>query len=107
MRGGPADRWLRRRFAELVTRDVSLQVRLYQAQSFVEQGMRDAALEAYKDALRSKKRDPDLLREARYNRARLYIETGKKAQGRKELEKIYAEDSNYRDVRQLLDSLSP
>ena len=44
--------------------DVSLQVRLIQARAFREQGMDDAALEAYKDALRSKKRDPELLKAA-------------------------------------------
>ena len=53
--------------------DVSLQVRLIQARAFEEQGMNEAALEAYKDALRSKKRDPELLKEARYERGRLYI----------------------------------
>jgi tetratricopeptide (TPR) repeat protein len=82
--------------------DVSLQVRLYQARAFEAQGMNDAALEAYKDALRSKKRDPDLLREARYQRGRLYMQLGKKAQGRKELEKVYADDPNYRDVGELI-----
>ena len=78
--------------------DVSLQVRLYQARAFEAQGMKEAALEAYKDALPSKKRDPGLLREARYARGCLYLEMGKKAQGRKELEKVYAEDPKFRDV---------
>lgn len=82
--------------------DVSLQIRLLQARAFEAQGMHDAALEAYKDSLRSKKRDPDLLKEARYSRARLYLANGKKAQGRKELEKLYAEDSTFRDVQALL-----
>jgi tetratricopeptide (TPR) repeat protein len=85
--------------------DVSLQVRLLQARAFTEQGMRDAAIEAYKDCLRSKKRDPDLLKEARYERALLYAETGKKGQARKELEKLYAEDSSYRDVKERLASV--
>jgi tetratricopeptide (TPR) repeat protein len=84
--------------------DVGLQVRLYQARAFTEQGMPDAALEAYKDALRSKKRNPLLLREARYQRARLYLQSGKRAQGRKELEKLYAEAPAFRDVREILDS---
>ena len=82
--------------------DVSMQVRLIQARAFQEQGLNDAALEAYKDALRSKKREPELLREARYERARLYLATGKRAQGRKELEKVYAEDAEFRDVAELL-----
>ena len=82
--------------------DVSLQVRLIQARAFREQGMDDAALEAYKDALRSKKRDPELLKAARYGRAQHYLSTGKKAQARKDLEKVYAEDARYRDVGELL-----
>ena len=40
--------------------DVTLQIRLFQARALLEQGMREAALEAYRDALRSKKRDPAL-----------------------------------------------
>ena len=81
--------------------DVSLQVRIYQAQAFEAQGMKDAALEAYKDALKSKKRDTDLLKEARYARGRLYLEMGKNAQGRKELERVYAENPKFRDVSEL------
>lgn len=64
--------------------------------------MNEAALEAYKDALRSKKRDPELLKEARYARGRLHLRMGKQAQGRKELEKLYAEDAGFRDVAELL-----
>jgi tetratricopeptide (TPR) repeat protein len=81
---------------------VSLQIRLIQARAFREQGMNEAALEAYKDSLRSKKRDPELLKEARYERGKLYIATGKKAQGRKDLEKVYADDARFRDVAELL-----
>ena len=84
--------------------DVTLQVRLLQARAFREQGMADAAIEAYKDCLRSKKRDSDLLKEARYERALLYADAGKKAQARKELEKLYAEDSSYRDVKERFDA---
>ena len=80
--------------------DVSLQIRLFQARAFEKQGLDDAALEAYKDALRSKKRDPELLKEARYQRAALYLRIGRRAQARKELEKLYAEDAAYRDVAQ-------
>jgi hypothetical protein len=87
--------------------DVSLQVRLYQARALQEQGMRDAALQAYKDALRSQKRHRDLLRKARYGRAWLLLDTGNKAQARarKELEKVYAVGPGYRDLRDLLESL--
>ena len=73
---------------------------------FEAQGLNDAALEAYKDALRSKKRDADLLKEARYGRGRLYIAIGKKAQGRKELERLYAEDRSSVMLRNSLQTLS-
>jgi N-methylhydantoinase B/oxoprolinase/acetone carboxylase alpha subunit len=46
--------------------DVSLQVRLFQAEALERQGMNEAALEAYKDALRSTKRDDELLKAARW-----------------------------------------
>lgn len=52
--------------------DISLQVRLFQAEALERQGMNDAALEAYKDALRSTKRDGELIKAARYGRGRLY-----------------------------------
>ncbi len=86
--------------------DVTLNIRLLQARAFVNRELRDAALEAYKDCLRSKKRDSALLKEARYERALLYVDAGKKAQGRKELEKLYAEDASFRDVRTRIDELT-
>jgi tetratricopeptide (TPR) repeat protein len=82
--------------------DASLQVRLFQAEALERQGMNDAALETYKDALRSTKRDAALLKAARYGRGRLYLQLGKKAQGRKDLERVYADDPQYRDVADLL-----
>jgi tetratricopeptide (TPR) repeat protein len=84
--------------------NVSCQVRVYVAQAFEQQGMDDAALEAYKDALRSKKRDSDVLKAARYGRAELYERKGKASQARKEFEKLYAEDPGYRDVAEILKS---
>jgi tetratricopeptide (TPR) repeat protein len=82
--------------------DVSCQVKVYLARAFEEQGLNDAALEAYKDALKSKKRDPGLLKDARYRRARVYERAGKASQAKKELEKLYAEDPSYRDVAELV-----
>jgi Tfp pilus assembly protein PilF len=64
----------------------------------------DAALEACRDCLRSKKRDPTLLKAARYGRGRLYLQTGKKAQGKKDLGAVYADDPKYEDVAGLLAS---
>jgi tetratricopeptide (TPR) repeat protein len=84
--------------------DVSLQIKLYQAQALSEQGLQEAALEALRDALRARKRDPELLLEARYRRARLYLAGGKRSRARKDLERIYAADPDYRDVRDLLNA---
>jgi tetratricopeptide (TPR) repeat protein len=81
--------------------DISLQVRLFQAEALERQGMNDPALEAYKDALRSTKRDGELIKAARYGRGRLYLQLGKKAQGRQDLERVYAAP-HYRDVADLL-----
>jgi tetratricopeptide (TPR) repeat protein len=86
--------------------DVSLQVRLFQAEALERQGMNEAAVEAYKDALRSTKRDGELLKAARYGRGRLYLQLGKKSQGRKDLERVYADDPQYRDVADLLQPAS-
>ena len=82
--------------------DLTLQLRLYQARALREQGMNDAALEAYKDALRSKKRDPDLLNEARYERGKLLLEKGKRAQAMRDLQTVYADDPTYEDVADLV-----
>lgn len=67
--------------------------------------MPDAALEAYKDALRSKKRSPGLLNRARYQRAKLYLDTGKKALAKRDLTRLYADDPNFEDVAQLVRSV--
>jgi tetratricopeptide (TPR) repeat protein len=82
--------------------DVTLEIRLLQARALRQQGMDEAALGAYKDALRSKKRDPELLKEARYERGKLLLERGRKAQAMKDLQTVYAEDPRYRDVATLV-----
>jgi len=80
-------------------------LRLWQAQAMETQGLPDAALEAYRDALRSKKRDGQLLKEARYQRAKLYIQIGKRAMAKRDLGRLYGEDPEFEDVRALLASL--
>jgi lipoprotein NlpI len=64
--------------------------------------MEEAAVEAHRDCLRSKKRDPQLLKWARYDRGQLYMRLGKTTQARKDLGAVYADDPNYRDVARLL-----
>ena len=82
--------------------DVTLEIRLLQARALREQGLDEAALDAYKDALRSKKRNPELLKEARYERGKLLLARGKTAQATKDLQTVYAEDPRYRDVATLV-----
>ena len=62
----------------------------------------DAAAEVYKEALRSKKRNPELLKKARYQRGNLYLRLGKRAQGKRDLAQVYADDPDFADVAELL-----
>ncbi len=82
-------------------------IRLVQAEALEKQGMDEAALEVYRDCLRFKARDENLLRAARYGRGTTYLRLGKKAQGRKDLSNIYADDPHYRDVAELLKQDAP
>jgi hypothetical protein len=82
--------------------DVTLEIRLLQARALRKLRMDEAALDIYKDALRSKKRDPGLLKEARYGRGSLQLERGKTAQAMKDLQSVYAEDPRYENVAALV-----
>jgi tetratricopeptide (TPR) repeat protein len=73
--------------------------------AFREQGFHEAAREALKEALRSKKRDPVVRHRALLERAKSYLSEGKRALARKDLERILAEDSDYDGLRELLDTL--
>ena len=55
-----------------------------------------------KEALRFRKRNPVLLRTARYLRGLSYELQGKQARARKEFERVYAEDASFLDVAQRL-----
>jgi tetratricopeptide (TPR) repeat protein len=78
--------------------DVTLNILAMRAYALNELGMTEGALTITKEALRTKKRSPDLLRLARYVRGRAYEKAGKAAMARKEFEKVYAEDANFADV---------
>lgn len=60
-----------------------------------EKGYCDAAREALKEALKSKKRAPEARHRALWERARTYEAEGKRGMARKDLERIMAEDSFY------------
>jgi tetratricopeptide (TPR) repeat protein len=86
--------------------DLTLTLRLWQAEAMEKQDLPDAALEVYRDALKSKKREEQLLKEARYNRAKLYLQVGKNAMAKRDLGRLYGEDPDYEDVAALLASLA-
>jgi len=78
---------------------------IYQARALWLEGMREPALEVYKTALRSTKRNPELLKEARYHRGALYYELGQKARAKADFAKVYADDPRYEQVGQWLKAL--
>ena len=78
-------------------------VLLYRGLALVKLGMDHAALEVFTAGLRrTRDRSDTLLREIRYQRALVYERSGKKAQARRDLERIYAEDTSFEDVAQRL-----
>jgi tetratricopeptide (TPR) repeat protein len=80
------------------TDDLSAEVLRYKARAMRETGMLDGALEVLKEALKSKKRHPEILKAARYERALTYGAMGKTSQAKRDLERLYAEDPSYEDV---------
>jgi len=86
--------------------DASALLLVFRGVAFREQGFHDAAHEAFKEALRSRSRDATIRHHALFERSRNYLEQGKKAMARKDLERILAEDSDYEGVREQLASLS-
>jgi tetratricopeptide (TPR) repeat protein len=78
---------------------------VFRGQAFREQGFHDAAHEALKEALRSRSRGAPIRHLALAERAQNYIAQGKKAQARKDLERILAEDSDYPGLQEQLAEL--
>jgi tetratricopeptide (TPR) repeat protein len=79
---------------------------VFRGQAFREQGFHDAAHAALKEALRSRSREAPIRHRAFAERAQNYIAQGKKAQARKDLERILAEDSDYPGLREQLADLT-
>ncbi|MDQ6963735.1 MAG: tetratricopeptide repeat protein, partial [Mariprofundales bacterium] len=72
---------------------------LYKARALPGLGLLDAARDTLTAALRRKKgRSEELRRAIRYERALVYEDLGQHRRARSELEKLYAEDSDYADV---------
>lgn len=78
--------------------DATAQLLVYRARALRENALHDGALEALREALRSRSRSGGVLLAARYERALTYEAAGKHAASRKELERIYAQDTAYADV---------
>jgi tetratricopeptide (TPR) repeat protein len=87
--------------------DATLNILAFRAYALNEKGLTDAAVAVTKEALRTKKRNPALLRFARYIRGRAYENAGKAALARKEFEKVYAEDAGFGDVAERLGMPKP
>jgi tetratricopeptide (TPR) repeat protein len=71
-----------------------------------EQDLYDAAQLAFKEALRFRSRAAELRHLALLERSETYARQGKKAQARKDLERIIAEDSKYPGVQEHLAELA-
>ena len=86
--------------------DASALLCVFRGQAFRQQGFHDAAHESLKEALRSRSRAAPIRHLALAERAQNYLAQGKKGMGRKDLERILAEDSSYEGVREQLGELN-
>ena len=78
---------------------VDTAILLYRARALAALGMPDAAIDVYTMANRRRKDRPqDLLLQIRYDRALLYEQVGRRAQARREFERLYAADPRFEDV---------
>ena len=78
----------------------------YQARALRELGLTEQAVEQFSALLRkTADRPEELLKAIRYERALAWDELGKSADCRKDLERLYAEDPDYLDVRKRLREL--
>jgi tetratricopeptide (TPR) repeat protein len=84
---------------------VDTAILLYRGRALAALGMPDAAIDVLTLANRRRKDRPEgFLHQIRYDRAVLYEEVGRKAQARREFERLYAEDPSFEDVRARLEA---
>jgi tetratricopeptide (TPR) repeat protein len=86
--------------------DASALLLVFRGIAFREQGFHEAAHETFKQALRSRSRNPTIRHHAMFERSKNYRAQGKRAMARKDLERILAEDSDYEGLRDQLAELS-
>lgn len=83
--------------------DITLKILIFYGQAMKAKGMNEAAISVFTKALRrTKDRNPLLLQEAAYCRALAFQAQGQQGRASKELQKIFAENPDFRDVRQRL-----
>jgi len=79
---------------------VDTAILLYRGRALAALGMPDAAIDVFTLANRRRKDRPEeLLHQVRYDRAVLYEQVGRKAQARREFERLYAENPEFEDIR--------
>jgi len=82
---------------------VDTAILLYRGKALAALGMPDAAIDVLTLANRRRKDRPDgLLHQIRYDRAALYDQVGRKAQARREFERLYSADPGFEDVTERL-----
>ena len=89
------------------TDDATAQLLVYRGRAFREKGMYVTALETLKEALKSRKRNADILKQARYERGLVYEAMGSESKARTEFEKLYAMDPYFADVASRVGMRSP
>lgn len=87
------------------TDDASMLLIILRGKALAKQGYTDAALEAFKEALRFRSRPDELKKFAWRERAKAYLAAGKPSQAKKDLERIMAEDSSYPELDELLEQV--
>jgi tetratricopeptide (TPR) repeat protein len=70
-------------------------------------GHQTGALDAFKEALAKPSRDAELLQVIRYDRALAYEAAGQKGRAKQDLERIFAKDPGYLDVKERLAAFGP
>ncbi len=85
--------------------DATCLLMIYRGMAFRESGFKDAAREAFKEALKSKKRNMTIRHRGHAERALTYMSEGKQALALKEVEKIMAENPNDEGVKLILSAL--
>jgi tetratricopeptide (TPR) repeat protein len=80
----------------------SMLLLIYRGVALGKTGHMDASIATFKEALRYPSRDLDLRMLGWRERGRMYLEAGKKSLAKKDLEKVFAENSEYPEIVELL-----